>query len=442
MKRALLFLIVTVAAISVVGAAGRADQGSAEERGRRDVTLPLSSSQGWIFDVDKDIADMFAEESGITIDWQISPDDQYVDILRVKLNAKEAPDIFMLQSSTVNMATELDPVNNCVDLTNEEWVSRLDPGIREDSSLNGRVYGLRLWRISLGSAYTYNGQVFDRLGLEEPGSYDEFKALCEELKNAGIVPIYQCIPAGWHHVVPLFNTCQRIEQLRPGTYEALNNNEIKLAEIPEFVELLGQFKEFADRGYYGDEYLSNSYEGAAKAIVEERYAMVFNNSGWIREVATNYPEVDVEEWGMFQSPWIDNRLAGVSTGGPTKFIYKESDLIEEAKAYFDFITRLENLELYLEKANDGNFTQITFPEAGAKTADMLPGEKQFVDFTQEHGMGNIMQNGVKYINPQWFDVGKDLELLFLGEMTPLEVAQSIDRRRRDQALALKDPAWM
>ncbi|MEY8746846.1 hypothetical protein AB9M62_47705 [Bacillales bacterium AN1005] len=52
-----------------------------------------------------------------------------------------------------------------------------------------------------------------------------------------------------------------------------------------------------------------------------------------------------------------------------------------------------------------------------------------------------MQAAVKYIDPQWMDIGKDISGMFAGAMTPDQILQNIDKRRAEQAKVLKDEAW-
>ncbi|MBK8050681.1 MAG: hypothetical protein IPK16_28390 [Anaerolineales bacterium] len=62
------------------------------------VTLTYMASQGWIKDAELELAKKFEEQTGIHIDYQIIPADQYFSVLKTKLNAGEATDIFGGQS--------------------------------------------------------------------------------------------------------------------------------------------------------------------------------------------------------------------------------------------------------------------------------------------------------------------------------------------------------
>ena len=56
--------------------------------------LVVMSSQNWVNDTDQALAEKFREETGIEVDIQAVPDDQYQSIVMSKLASGEGPDIF------------------------------------------------------------------------------------------------------------------------------------------------------------------------------------------------------------------------------------------------------------------------------------------------------------------------------------------------------------
>jgi raffinose/stachyose/melibiose transport system substrate-binding protein len=56
--------------------------------------------------------------------------------------------------------------------------------------------------------------------------------------------------------------------------------------------------------------------------------------------------------------------------------------------------------------------------------------------------GTVMQAAVSYVDSQWMEVGKDLEDMYVGAITPEELIKIIADRRDEQALLQKDPAWV
>ena len=56
------------------------------------------------------------------------------------------------------------------------------------------------------SACVYNKDIFADLGLEVPRTYEDFKAVCQAIKDSGKTPLYEACQNGWHQVLPLFET--------------------------------------------------------------------------------------------------------------------------------------------------------------------------------------------------------------------------------------------
>src|SRR4030095_8015501 len=81
----------------------------------QDVTLTYLTSQGWASDTFLALTEKFKEETGIAIDTQIVPADQYYTVLRTKLNSGEGPDIFGGQSGKSALVVDLNVEKNAVD---------------------------------------------------------------------------------------------------------------------------------------------------------------------------------------------------------------------------------------------------------------------------------------------------------------------------------------
>ena len=156
---------------------------AAEEPAQESVTITYMASQDWVKEAEMELAEKFEAETGIHVDFQILPADQYFNVLTTKLNSGEATDIFGGQSGKTDLQVLYNVEENAVDLTDEEWVSRMDPLSLEMVSLNGRVYGAEIWDIVASNYFImiYNKEIFADLGLSTPGSYEEFKAACQTI---------------------------------------------------------------------------------------------------------------------------------------------------------------------------------------------------------------------------------------------------------------------
>ena len=92
-----------------------------------DVTITFMASQDWIQDAEMELGEKFTEQTGIKVDYQIVPSDQYESLLMTKINAGECTDIFGGQSSQFSIVTQFDVEKNAVDLSGESWAGNVDP---------------------------------------------------------------------------------------------------------------------------------------------------------------------------------------------------------------------------------------------------------------------------------------------------------------------------
>lgn len=399
-------------------------------------TLVYIASQDWIKDPELELAKKFEEETGVKIEYQIIPSDQYFNVLQTKLEAGgEGIDIFGGQSGKTDIKLQLNVEKNAVPLTDQEWVSRMNPLSVEQISLDGVTYGLTVWDTVGGSwVVVYNKKVFADNGISIPTTYAEFAAACQTLKDAGTTPVYEPFSDGWHHVLWFLEMGPAYEAATPGLADALNANEATFAGNETMTASLTQIKEMFDKGYFGEDALSNEFANTEAALASGDYAMTVNRFGLPKQINTAFPEIAEDNFGFFLLPLADNQIWNTNPAAPSKFIYTGSKNIDAAKAYFEFLASPESLQYMLD--NEPQFTLLNFEGVNTSlTAD----QQAFIDAYE--AQGTVYQTAVNYVNPQWMDVGSDLTALVTDAMTPADVLASIDQRRTDMAVAAKDAAW-
>jgi raffinose/stachyose/melibiose transport system substrate-binding protein len=412
------------------------DETQQTEEEMEPVTITYIASQNWVLDTEVELAERFEAETGIHVDFQIIPADQYFNILQTKLESGgEGLDIFGGQSGKTDIALQLNVEENAVPLTDEEWVQRMNPLSTEQVSLEGTVYGLTIWDTIGGSwVVVYNKQIFADNGIEVPTTYDDFATACQTLLDAGITPIYEPVADGWHHVLWFAELGPIYAANSPGLVEALNANEVKFADDSTMLLALEQLKELYTNGCFGPDALSNEFANTESSLASGEYAMTVNRLGLPAQIEAAYPDVSADTFGFFLMPLADNQIWNVNPAAPSKFIYSGSEHIDAAKAYFEFLTRPENLQYILD--NEEQFVLLNFD---GLEAELTAEQQAFVDTYTEQG--TVLQTAVNYVNPQWMDIGQDLVANFTDALTPLEVLQTIDQRRADMAQTANDPAW-
>ena len=397
-------------------------------------TITYMASQDWVQDAEMELGEKFTEQTGITVDYQIIPSDQYTTLLMTKLNTGECADIFGSQAGQFDIVTQLNVEKNAVDLSGEAWADTVDPLAAAETSVDGKLYGQPVQDVSAVWAIAYNKQEFDKLGLSVPTNYEEFKAVCEAIKADGMIPIYEAVSDGWHHQLWFCELGVAIENAEPGTAEKLNNNEMGFADSATALQLVEQIKEMVDLGYWGDNYMSNEYANAAKAIASGECAMTVANQGFPTELHDAYSDFPAEDIGFFVMPLCDNQVLNMNPVGPTRFIYSGSANIDAAKQYLAFIAEPENIQYLID--NVPKFNTLPFTTAKDAYSDEISG---FYAAYPDHG--TVYQTSVKYVNPQWMEIGKELTAVILGDETGEQMLKNIDRNRADQAAAAQDPAW-
>lgn len=427
MKKPLCVLLAAMLALALLPAAALAE----------DVTLTMQVSAGWTDEADEALAEMFYQETGIRIEFQVVPAGQHHDLLKTKLNTGEAPDIFWIQASPLNLYGELDPAKNCLPMTGAQWESNMPDARVEAVSYDGVLYGQAIWNQSVSFPFSYNKTLFDEMGLEVPTTFEALKDVCQALLDADIIPIFECVSDGWHHGLICTQIGGRIEQLMPDVIEKLNTNQVKLKETP-FLDALNQSKELVDLGYFGEDYISNTSNDAAEVVAYREYAMYIGMS--ISEtIKTDYPECE-DEFGLFLIPLLDNQTSQADPYGPAKFASATTQYPDEVKAYFDFCMRTENLQYKLDN-NTSGWTSLDVTEETGVEQHFSENEIELMSSISSEDYGVIFQNRVKYFNEGWMEYCKDLVSLWMGELDAEGVCDAIDERRTNLAIAQGDENW-
>jgi len=386
----------------------------------RDATITIASSANWTKDIDKQLAEQFTTETGIKVEFQPTPDDQYSNVLKAKLATGEGPDIFLVPSG-VGM-NEFLPAKNFLPLDDQPWVSRLEPFAASGTTFDGHIVAMNLWSAD-GWALLYDPAKFEKAGITAvPATYEELLAACEKLVAAGFIPIHEFGSAVWHQPLWLNAVTGAAKKTDPDYMAKFNANTLKLADIPEYELALQQQKELADKGYFGKDFMAQTWENSQKEMASGKYAMVLVYSTYQNEVQAAFPETGADKWEMFPLPLAGNTQFAMSSGGIVHVINKNSKNIDAAKKYLDFRMRPENAKAFY----------VARPDLGATSLKDVPGKTTLAYDT-------VMKNAADGSTPdlqggmQFFDlttIGKYVQELYMGSKTPRQVLEAIDNDRQ------------
>lgn len=443
-KKALATIMIAATLLSACGTSEEATEEVTEEKGdiaegaaeekediteeaveeKRDITLTLAVRGESAYDIDKELNERFAEETGIKIDMQVIPSDQFDNVISTKMAVGEGPDMFL--GSTAMQMAKYNPEQYLADLSDEEWVSRYTESAKAASSFNGKIYALNMWA-SDAWGMLYDSTLFEKLNIKVPTNFDEFVEACEILKENGITPIYEPGKDTWLLPGYFKNTGAAVEAANPGAFEAINSGEKKFADYPEFLQAMENFKVLSDNGYFSEDVLSEAYgdgSAGAQAMASGKYGMYLVWSSFCLDIAKVDGGAPADKWKMFNSPlYGDCTIAESSTGGLAYYANKSSENLEAVKEYFNWRMKPENLEEFYKGRDD-----LAAVKPFTELADMPtnPALESYI----EMGGGVVVDNleaKVNYINGDL--IGKTMQDVMTGSKTPEEAIKAIDADR-------------
>lgn len=382
-------------------------------------TITIAAGAGWVKDIDKELAAKYEEESGNKIEWQVSPDDQYENVLGSKLSVGEGADIFYTRSGiTLN---KYQPEKYMLDLSDQEWTGRYVDWAKNGTSYDGKVMQFQTWSVD-GWGMLYNKDIFEEAGITEvPKDYESLKAACDQILEIGKTPIYESGAAQWHLGVWLGELTTQVEAENPGFYESLNNNSQVFAGQEGLANALNQMVEMNEAGYFGDDFMANTWEDAPGKMASGDYAMCVTYTTFPAEVEAINAEMTSDKWGMFPIVLNDNQTFGVSAGGIGRCVNKDTKVADAIYDYFEFLSRPENLTAYYDARLD----------LGPCSLNDIPGN---VPAVYEEVMNNSTSSGLSAEDGILYwdgtQVGNLMQAMFVGGSSAEEVLQGIDDLRQ------------
>ena len=411
------------------------EAGSADFAGEE---LSILVSAGWMDNRYDDTIARFEETYDVTVDLQTIPADQYSDILQSKLSTDSCADIFWIQSNPFAISSVIvDPEKYCIDFSDAGWKDLMPEARLSSCEYDGKLYGLQIWHNSPEYVMVYNKTLFDELKLEIPADYDEMLKVCEKIAAEDITPWFLPGADGWQHQLAFFQIGGVYEEAEPGLYEALNDNTATFADNEKMLEVLEQFKELSDKGYFGEDWIGTDSTNMANEFGDRNCAMAMANSSYIKQIQEETGTED--EFGLFLIPLGDNTSFPTNPAGPTMFGYKGTEHEELVKAFFDFVTTTESLQEILD--NSPAYTNLDMNDDGLEQ-HWLPEEEEFMGTVDEDKMGTaVLQTGTKYTNDYWGDFGADMISYCQGQSEANDVLKIMDSNRAEAAKIAGDSAW-
>ena len=329
--------------LAACGSGGN-DSGSGNEKERVELTGMVQQSR-WYSGLQA-MVEKLEEDENISIEFEVIPDDQYDNLMKMRLNSHEAPDLVVYQFADLFAA--VDPEEFFVALDDESWMDKvIAPEITE---YNGKHYGYCFESSNGFQGMIYNKDVFEKEGITElPQTLEEFYALCDKLKADGITPI--AIPSDtW--VPQIWMTSGMSRAL--GTEEACEDfankiltHQAEFNDYPEMAEVIDEYLALFQKGYVNEDFMTVSYDEILGRLASGEIAMIYGATEILTSIEESYPD---SNFTIFNPPvGYDDRdvLAYLPTAMGIA-VNKDTENLDVIKEVFDLWSTPEYGNLYFE----------------------------------------------------------------------------------------------
>ncbi|WP_437131749.1 ABC transporter substrate-binding protein [Bacillus atrophaeus] len=412
MKKFVFFLV--IASVCMLAISGCSSQSSSSD-GK--VTLkffhrwPKEPERRYFEEVVKEFE---KEHPDIHIQTEAVLNDSYKDKIKVMLGTSSPPDVFFSWSD--EFAAKFIRGNKALDLSSyykndTEWSSQLVGTQIKPFTYEEKEYGVP-WQMDAKSFF-YNKDIFEKLNLKPPSTWEELIEVSKKLKANGYTPISFGTKAPWtiSHYIGTLNQRMVDEKTRERDYDA------KTGEFTDegYVKALEKLKELMP--YFNEHVNSIDHEYARQQFKSGKSAIMYAETAEIKLV-------EPVNLGLFSFPDITGQKGSSNslTGAPEGFmISSKTKHPKEAMEFLQFLTSKKMGEKLVKDVGKYSAVQGTATEENA-TATQREAVQQIID-------ADSMVS--------WFDMDVDVEIadvylsgvqqMLGGDMTPAEVMKSVQK---------------
>lgn len=322
------------------------NQSSQKKDEGKKVTISAMVQQSRYYDGLQAMIEKLEKEENIVVDVQVVPDAESLNMIKMKLNSGEAPDIIDYNIPAVYDI--IDPESNFANLSDEPWVENLLISDNVTYKKDGKIYGFPFLSVPGTHGFIYNVDVFEKAGIKKvPETWDEFLNVCKVLKDSGVTPIYVPKDSWVPQILMTDNFAKALGEEKAQEYASkLLNNEMKWTDIPEFAEIIDKYLELYEKGYINDNFTSATYDDAISAVADGNAAMHFNGDFFASSVLEANPDANIGMFAIAMKDGVDVVTENMSSPG---FVaYKGSENLDTVKKVFNLWSTPEYANLYFK----------------------------------------------------------------------------------------------
>ncbi len=331
-KQALCFLLAAGCLLGIsAGCAGQPimpSQFSSPANGARTVVLDVMLNSPELTEQYRALADSYLAVSGIvSLRLDIRQND-YPQVLKTKLNAGDAPDIFLTGAYKDNDIYE----SYVYHLTNEPFIKELDPQLLNNVTVNGNITGCPF--LVQSHSFIYNKRLFRLAGITEPPeTLKEYREACEALAHKGFTPFSTGFADWWVLPQIFYPSASDVNGGDyEGLYQSLKDGLATPEQLPEFAFALDVID--LVRQYGGESPMTSDFDAQCKEFADETAAIIHQGIWAEKTILKHNPRIEL---GYLLSPRLDGKGVIAVDSNLVFRVSKSSAELEEALGFLTWL---------------------------------------------------------------------------------------------------------
>lgn len=342
-----------------------------------------------------------AENPDITVKMNEYDHEGYKSAIRNWLVTSPPDVVFWFAGNRMKYFVERGLLEDVSDVWADNELSDSMSSTKASLTADGKQYGVPYSFYQWGMYY--NKDMFDKYGLSEPKTWDEFLAINETLKNNGIAPIaigtkYLWTAAGWFDYLNLrTNGLQYHIDLMDGKIPYTDAGVRKT---------FANWEQLIDGDYFLPNHASYSWQEAQAPLFNGDAAMYLMGNF----ITPNFPEGT--NFDFFQFPMIDPSV-GMFEDAPTDTVHipARAKNKEDARKFLAYVAEAENQTILNKVLNQlppnkyASAADNKFLMEGSEMLGAADGTAQFYDRDTDPAMASEGMKGFQefMINPERLD---------------------------------------
>lgn len=282
----------------------------------------------------------------ITVELDLNADQtSYYQNLQADVMDGKAPDVFDMHTNTDFVTYAQEGIILAQD--DMAYLANYQDGARAITSVDGSNYGfLNAYNMI---AVIYNKAIFEKEGLAEPKTFDEFVTLCKTLRDKGYGGV--AYPGGTVADAWLTKALLNITMSAPGYKDIMEGMDSgKYTDINTVAGMtIGAetTNAYRDNNLLYDASEATALDQVMTLFATEQAPMMINGTWVFGTKANDFPNIDA---GVFAIPTMANNGKHYAEGAQVTCINASGENIDAAKAWVDFKASLEGASYYCSNA--------------------------------------------------------------------------------------------